>query len=175
MRSVRRDARGVHRRSGALQGGQEMRSTTAARNDMRVAIAAASLAAMVGAAVLHVSAQTRPESLKGIERLEGDWVRTDPNGSGEFGGLTSTFTPASLTPEATAQMQEGRRQAAIPRGPAYTEEKPHAVGQPYIVVQKPCAPGPFGSGGALGVNPDSGAIHFVISKNEIILAPERGG
>jgi hypothetical protein len=41
-------------------------------------------------------------------------------------------------------------------------------------VSRPCASGPFG-GGALGINPDSGAIHFVISKGEIILAPERGG
>ena len=28
-------------------------------------------------------AQTKPESLSGVERLEGDWVRIDANGSGE--------------------------------------------------------------------------------------------
>jgi len=129
---------------------------------MKAACLTAGILAVALAAAVRPSAQASPETLKGIERLEGDWVRADPNGSGDFGGLTSKFTPASLTPQA-------------PRGPAYTDDKPHEAGQPYIVVQKPCAPGPFGSGGALGINPDSGAIHFVISKNEVILAPERGG
>ena len=52
--------------------------------------------AVVAAAVTRPSAQTKPQSLNGIERLEGDWVRFDANGSGDFGGLTSKFTPASL-------------------------------------------------------------------------------
>jgi len=142
---------------------------------MKAACVTAGILAVVLAAAVRPSAQTGPETLKGLERLEGDWVRGDPNGSGDFGGLTSKFTPASLTPQATADMQAGRRAAGAPRGPAYIDDKPHQAGQPYIVVQKPCAPGPFGSGGALGINPDSGAIHFVISKNEVILAPERGG
>jgi hypothetical protein len=41
-------------------------------------------------------------------------------------------------------------------------------------VSRPCGAGPFG-GGVLGTNPDSGAIHFVVSKDAIVLAPERGG
>ena len=139
------------------------------------------MAAVVGAALVSLTfgmvtrsvAQT-PQSLRGAERLEGDWVRIDPNGSGDFGGLTSKFTPAALTPDGRAAAEAMRRVQAAPRGPAYTDDKPHDPGQPYIVVSKPCASGPFG-GGALGINPDSGAIHFVVSRNEIVLAPERGG
>jgi hypothetical protein len=136
------------------------------------------LAAFVGvlmvAATTASLAQTKPESLTGVERLEGDWVRIDPNGSGDFGGLASTFTPASLTPQGNAAMEAGQRQAAAPRGPAFTENARHDPGVPYIVVSRPCGAGPFGSG-ALGINPDSGGIHFVVHKYEIIFAPERGG
>jgi hypothetical protein len=119
-------------------------------------------------------APTKPESLRGVERLEGDWVRIDPNGSGDFGGLASTFTRASLTPQGAAAMQEAQRQQDVARGPAYIENNRHDPGQPYIVVSRPCAAGPFG-GGALGINPDSGGIHFVVHKDEVIFAPERGG
>jgi hypothetical protein len=138
------------------------------------AIVAAGVVVLTAGAVIHTFAQTKPQSLSGIERLEGDWVRIDPNGSGDFGGLTSKFTPASLTPQGQAVAESMRRAQAAPRGPAYTDDKPHNPGEPYIVVSRPCASGPFG-GGALGINPDSGAIHVVISKDEIILAPERGG
>jgi hypothetical protein len=138
------------------------------------ALVGGGIAALMLAAMTHASAQTAPPSLSGVQRLEGDWVRIDPNGSGDFGGLTSKFTPASLTPEATTTAESMRRVQAAPRGPAYTDEKPHDPGQPYIVVQRPCGAGPFG-GGALGINPDSGAIHFVIGKDEVVLAPERGG
>ncbi len=141
---------------------------------MKVAVAAAALSALMFGAIARPSAQTKPESLQGIQRLEGDWVRIDPNGSNDFGGLTSKFTPAALTPEAAEAMAAARRAQNAPRGPAYTDEKPHDVGQPYIVVARPCAAGPFG-GGALGINPDSGGIHFVIGKDEVIVAPERGG
>jgi hypothetical protein len=141
---------------------------------MKVAVVAAGVMALMFGALAHPSAQTKPESLQGIQRLEGDWVRIDVNGSNDFGGLTSKFTPASLTPEATEAMAALRRAQNAPRGPAYTDGKPHDVGQPYIVVAKPCAAGPFG-GGALGINPDSGGIHFVIGKDEVIVAPERGG
>jgi len=119
-------------------------------------------------------AQTKPESLSGVERLEGDWVRVDPNGSGDFGGLASTFTSASLTAQGAAAMEAGQRQAAAPRGPAFAENTRHDPGVPYIVVSRPCGAGPFGSG-ALGINPDSGGIHFVVHKDAIIFAPERGG
>src|SRR5437773_2346484 len=98
-------------------------------------------------------AQTKPDSPTGVARLEGDWVRIDANGSGDFGGLTSTFTPASLTPVGAAAMAEGARAAAAARGPAFNETTRHDAGQPYIVVSRPCGAGPFG-GGVLGTNPD---------------------
>ncbi len=126
------------------------------------------------AGAVHAAAQTKSESLTSVERLEGDWVRVDSSGSGDFGGLTSKFTPASLTPRGAAAMAEGARAAAVARGPAFAENARHDRGQPYIVVSRPCGAGPFG-GGVLGTNPDSGAIHFVVSKDAIVLAPERGG
>lgn len=141
---------------------------------MKTVVAVAAAAALTVGVLSGVSAQTKPQSLSGVERLEGDWVRIDPNGSGDFGGLTSKFTPASLTPQGTAAAEAMRRAQNAPRGPAYTESRAHNPGEPYIVVSRPCASGPFG-GGALGINPDSGAIHFVIGKDEIVLAPERGG
>ena len=57
------------------------------------------IAATVFVVLARPSAQSKSESLSGVQRLEGDWVRIDLNGSGDFGGLTSKFTPASLTPQ----------------------------------------------------------------------------
>jgi hypothetical protein len=105
--------------------------------------------------------------------LEGGWVRLDTAGSGEFGGLTSKFTPASLTPAATAMMTEARGRQNAPRGRAFVENRVHKEGEPYIVVDRPCGGGL--AGGALGVNPDSGAIHIIVHKDEVVIAPERGG
>jgi hypothetical protein len=103
--------------------------------------------------------------------LEGDWVRTDLSGSGSFGGLSDKFETAALTP-AGARMLSSNPQR--PTGIAYAENRAHGAGDPYIVVDRPCAGGFFG-GGALGINPDSGAIHIVVQKDEVIIAPERGG
>ena len=41
--------------------------------------------------------------------VEGDWVRTDTNGSGSFDNLTKSFKPAVLTPEGQAMMAAGGR------------------------------------------------------------------
>jgi hypothetical protein len=54
--------------------------------------------------------------------------------------------------------------------------QPNPEGVPYIVVAQPCGGGVGGrSNGALLVNPDSGGIHFVEHKDEVIFAGERGG
>ena len=140
----------------------------------RIAPAAVAIICAWMVDVCPAVAQTKPASLTGVERLEGDWVRIDTSGSGDFGGLTSKFTPASLTPSGAAAMAEGARAAAAARGPAFAETTRHDAGNPYIVVSRPCGAGPFG-GGVLGTNPDSGAIHFVVSKDAVVLAPERGG
>jgi hypothetical protein len=129
---------------------------------------------LVTVAVAQRSPQTQPQGSAGIQRLEGDWVRVDPNASGAFDGLTSKFTPASLTPQGAADAAAMRQRQNAPRGPAYTENKPHNPGDPYIVVSRPCAGGAFG-GGDLGINPDSGAIHLVVSQSEMIVGPERNG
>ena len=52
---------------------------------------------------------------------------------------------------------------------------PHAEGDPYIVVAQPCGSGGGRGGGALLINPDSGGVHIVASKDEVIFAGERGG
>src|SRR5262245_18596591 len=108
---------------------------------------------MVGATE-RLAAQKNPVPHVRIERLEGDWVRVDATGSGDFGGLASTFTRGSLTPQGGAAMEAGQRQAAAPRGPAFAENARHDAGVPSIVVSRPCGAGPFGRG-ALGINPDS--------------------
>lgn len=106
-------------------------------------------------------------------KFEGGWVRTDTNGSGSFGGLTSTFEKASLTPEAAAAMAKAP-QLTGPPGVAPEETRQHKVGEPYIVVDKPCQGGPL-SEGSLGVSPDSGAIHIIESQRQFVIALERGG
>jgi hypothetical protein len=103
--------------------------------------------------------------------LEGDWIRTDLSGSGSFGGLSDKFEKAVLTPAGMGMVASSRQG---PSAPAYSENRRHAAGDPYIVVDRPCAGGFFG-GGALGINPDSGAIHIIVQKDELLIAPERGG
>src|SRR6185295_4196049 len=74
--------------------------------------------------------------------------------------------------EAMAMMAAVRQAQSLPRGRDFVENRVHREGEPYIVVDRPCA---GGFAGALGVNPDSGAIHIVVQADEIIIAPERGG
>jgi hypothetical protein len=110
-------------------------------------------------------------------RLEGDWVRIDPDGVGSFGGLNAVIPPAQLLPGVTAGRGDGRGRGG--RGaPAPTSGSagPNPEGVPYIVVAQPCGGGGGGrSNGALLVNPDSGGIHFIEHKDEVIFAGERGG
>jgi hypothetical protein len=56
-----------------------------------------------------------------------------------------------------------------------TQNGPNAVGVPYIVVEQPCAVGGGRGNGGLLINPDSGGVHFVEHKDEVIFAGERGG
>jgi hypothetical protein len=106
--------------------------------------------------------------------LEGDWVRIDPDGAGSFDGLGASIPPAQLLPGVSAGAGRGGRGrggalAAQPSGP-------NKEGVPYIVVAQPCAGGGGGrSNGALLVNPDSGGVHVIEHKDEVIFAGERGG
>ena len=136
---------------------------------------------IVTGAVIAVGLATAPIAAQGQgqpnRRIEGHWVRTDPAGSGSFGGLNDQFTPAQLTPEATAAA--GRRGGGPGRGggPAggVVPGQPNPTGVPYIVVERPCATGTGRGNGALLVNPDSGGIHIVEHKDEVLLIGERGG
>jgi hypothetical protein len=107
--------------------------------------------------------------------IEGHWVRTDPAGSGSFGGLADQVPPAQLTPGAAGARGGGPGRSGGPgplAGPQQT--RPNPAGVPYIVVERPCA-NPGRGNGALMINPDSGGIHIIEHKDEVVLAGERGG
>ena len=106
-------------------------------------------------------------------RLEGDWVRIDPDGVGSFDGLNGALPPAQLLPGVSAGRggRGGGRRGAPPPSAG-----PNPEGVPYIVVEQPCSGGVGGrSNGALLVNPDSGGVHLIEHKDEVIFAGERGG
>jgi hypothetical protein len=48
-------------------------------------------------------------------------------------------------------------------------------GVPVIVVDRPCANNPGRGNGAIMISPDSGGIHIIESKDEVILSGDRGG
>jgi hypothetical protein len=111
-------------------------------------------------------------------RIEGGWVRTDTAGSGSFGGLGASLPQAQLTPEAAAR--GGARGAGgagpnVGRGGPPPAARPNAAGVPYIVVERPCGANPGRGNGAILLNPDSGGVHIVEHKDEVIFAGERGG
>jgi hypothetical protein len=130
----------------------------------------------LGAVSLEAQAPTAAKT-----RLEGDWVRIDPDGAGSFSGLTASIPPAQLLPGvSTSGGRGGGGRGAGGRGrgtaPAAEPAGPNAAGVPYIVVQQPCGGGVGGrSNGALLLNPDSGGVHVVEHKEEVIFAGERGG
>lgn len=105
--------------------------------------------------------------------LEGDWVRTDTVGVGDFGGLGSNIPKAQLTPEGQALAGRGRGgRGGSAAGSSY--EGAHAAGQAYIVVSRPCADGNVGDG-SITFSPDSGGFHLIVSKTQVVFSEERGG
>ena len=110
-------------------------------------------------------AQT-PAPAAASSRLEGDWVRIDPDGAGSFDGLGASIPPAQLLPGVTASGGRGGRGRGGRGGaPGAQPTGPNAAGVPYIVVAQPCGGGGGGrSNGGLLVNPDSGGVHFVEQK-----------
>ena len=110
-------------------------------------------------------------------RIEGHWVRVDVAGSGTFGGLASTFVPAVLTQEAAAARGggPGRLGGPGPAAPAPAVVRPTQPGVPVIVVERPCANNPGRGNGAIMISPDSGGIHVIEHKDEVILSGDRGG
>jgi len=129
-------------------------------------------AVVVLACVIAPAVRTQTPAAPGA-RLEGDWVRIDPDGVGSFDGLSGVVPAAELLPGVTGA--GGGRGDGRGRGvPQSTGPNPEGV--PYIVVTQPCSG--FGGGrgnGGLLINPDSGGVHFVEHKDEVIFAGERGG
>ena len=119
-----------------------------------------------GSMLLHAQ---QSSNTKQIPDLEGSWVRTDPEGSGAYEGLTKNFTPAVLTPEG----QTALSRAARGRGPQYeVSSTPHAIGQPYVVRQNSCV---FNGGFGLGLEFNSVAFHVIQNKEEILIVRDAVG
>ncbi len=145
------------------------------------------LAAGLTAAVQHISAQTPPTASADLT-IEGDWVRTDPEGSSSFDGLAANYPRAELRPDFVASAAgrggPGGRGGGAGRGgpggrggaPA-ADAVPHEAGQPYVVSAMPCGGGRGGGNnyGSSLINPDSGGVHIVESKGMVVFAGERGG
>jgi hypothetical protein len=131
----------------------------------------------IGAGGAGMFARQAPPAGAASRTLEGSWVRIDHAQSGSFGALASSFTPAVLTPQAQAAQAAGRGRGAAPQqlAPAYTQTTPNEAGQPYIVVERPCAGGGRGGFGGLLITPDSGGVNFVVHKNQVVMAGERNG
>ena len=130
------------------------------------------VAAVLLACISVPSVRTQPTPAAGT-RLEGDWVRIDPDGVGSFDGLSRVVPAAQLLPGVSGGRGDGRggrgRGGPEPSGP-------HREVVPYIVIAQPCSGGGGARGnGGLLINPDSGGVHFVEQKDEVIFAGERGG
>lgn len=130
-------------------------------------------AAVLAACICAPAVRTQPSPAHGA-RLEGDWVRIDPDGVGSFDGLSRVVPAAQLVPGVSGGGRGDGRGGRGRGGPEPTG--PHAEGVPYIVVAQPCSGGGGGRGnGGLLINPDSGGVHFVEHQEEVIFAGERGG
>src|SRR5690348_12376443 len=71
----------------------------------------------LGTLLLTRAAAQQDQSSAPNMLLEGDWVRTDTNGSGDFGGLNANVAKAQLTPAGEAiAARSGRGRGG--RGPA---------------------------------------------------------
>jgi hypothetical protein len=119
------------------------------------------------AAVLAISAaatayaQVEPETVL-PPTVEGSWVRTDTNGSGNFGNLTSAFKPAELT-------EKGKQLANAGNRPQQRPEVRSATGA-IVTNPTPC----IYNGGQLGLEYDSEGFIAVKSKDEIVFVQDRG-
>lgn len=119
-------------------------------------------------------AQAQQSNLKPAV-VEGDWVRTDTNGSGDFGHLTSNYKPASLTPEGQAMLAAGGGRGGRGGGGANpsgnTSAPAHVAGQPYVTNAQTCR---FGGAPQLALEYDSEGFHLVMNQKDAVFMQERG-
>jgi hypothetical protein len=151
---------------------------------MRISGASA-LAVMLAASGPRVVAQAAAQQPD--LRVEGDWVRTDPEGSGSFDGLGAQFPKAELLPGVQMAGGGGRGGRGGPGGapgagggrgnPRPENAGPLRPGEAVVINAMPCGGrGGFGNNVGSGlINPDSGGVHIVEGKNEVRFSGERGG
>jgi hypothetical protein len=127
-----------------------------------------------GAALIFAQGGGRGQAQAAPPTVEGDWVRTDPIGSGSWDALTKTFKPAVLTPGGAALAQGGGRggRGRGGGGGATADTGPHPAGVPYLVRQNSCS---FNGGGQLTMEYDSEGFHMAIGKEEALIVQERNG
>lgn len=153
------------------------------QKSIRTAVSAAALTASI--VLMGMSSAVAQQAAAKPPVVEGDWVRTDTNGSGSFDGLTKSYKPASLTPEAQAQMAGGGGRGGRGggggrggppggggRGGATGDPaEAHVVGQPYVTGTQTCR---FAGAAQLGMEYDSEGFHLVMNKNDAVFLQERG-
>ena len=103
-----------------------------------------------------------------IPDLTDGWVRIDTEGSGSFGGLTSKFPQAQLTPEAAAQVK-----AAPPPAPRFDyardPSKPKGEGEAYVVTEGRC------NLGNVPLEPNSAAFFITQARDKVLITREGSG
>lgn len=119
-----------------------------------------SIAALVMGAACVYAQDPSPEKIL-PPTVEGSWVRTDTNGSGNFENLTSTYTPAELTPKGKQLLDSMPQPNRAP---------PRYVGGIVVTNPTPC----IYNGGQLTVDVDSEGFIAVKSQNEIVQVQDRG-
>jgi hypothetical protein len=121
------------------------------------------LAMMFAAAAVASTQAQAPEPEKILPpTIEGSWVRTDTNGSGQFDALTSKFKPAELT---------AKGKEIVGKIPAFHFPPPKIVNGIAVTNPTPC----IYYGGQLRLEFDSEGFIAVISKDEVVFVQDRGG
>ena len=104
----------------------------------------------------------------GLPDLSDGWVRLDTVGSQSFDGLTSTFTPAELTPAGQAERDaaSGRQlEFDFLRDPS----QPRAEGETYVVTSGRCG------GNQVPLEPNSAAFFMTQTEDKVLITREGGG
>lgn len=118
-----------------------------------------------------IAASAGQAQQSGIPDLTDGWVRIDTEGSGDFGGLTSKFAPAMLTPAAAAELKK-----AAPQTPRFDYARdasaPRAAGEAYIVTEGRCGQA---QGGGVPLEPNSAAFFVTQTRDKVLITREGAG